>query len=216
MMKAFLLSLAYMVCTIPMGWGCVSGAGPSWEISKPGRGRGRPKGLMPMPGVAPRPGPGGPLGRKEPSRPRIPEEVARYFGGLISKEEAFASIDLDNDGQVAIDEWIVEGGTGSDYLHMLRRLDANGDDMISLDELQPFSLPNEPVDRTLEEVAEIPTDIPLERPRPGSIPREPIPRIPRPYNHDNPRAMLDPRYRYRFLPRELQLQHRLQREYQIP
>eukprot|EP00057_Strongylocentrotus_purpuratus_P000537 XP_001178137.2 PREDICTED: uncharacterized protein LOC753317 [Strongylocentrotus purpuratus] len=129
MMKEFLLTFACMMCTISMAWGCVSGAGPAWELSQPAR-------------------PGSRLGKgwvsakvHRPSRPSIPIEVARYFAGRISKESAFASIDHDGNGLVSIQEWTLIGGARTEFNYMLVRLDANGDNLISLPELQPFSLP---------------------------------------------------------------------------
>ncbi|XP_030852155.1 uncharacterized protein LOC753317 [Strongylocentrotus purpuratus] len=139
MMKVFLLTFACMMCTISMAWGCVSGAGPAWELSQPAR-----------PGPGHRKGSGWGAARPaarvaakvhRPSRPSIPIEVARYFAGRISKESAFASIDHDGNGLVSIQEWTLIGGARTEFNYMLVRLDANGDNLISLPELQPFSLP---------------------------------------------------------------------------
>ncbi|XP_041476108.1 uncharacterized protein LOC121424476 isoform X2 [Lytechinus variegatus] len=148
-----------------MAWGCVTGAGPSWEINQPRR-----------PGTGAR--------RKSTSSrksflldspPRtissgIPFAVMTYFAGLISKESAFQSIDVDGNGLVSLEEWILRGGDGTEFKRMLFRLDTGGDQMISLTELKPFSLPSEG-----------PRDVGfphLEIPDP--LPRIPVPRIPAP------------------------------------
>ncbi|XP_030852154.1 uncharacterized protein LOC115928654 [Strongylocentrotus purpuratus] len=125
MLKVLLLTSVYMVCTISMAWGCVSGAGPSWEISQGGRGSGRGR-----PGV---------IG---PERPRVPIDILRYFAGNITKELAFASIDLDGNGLVTLDEWVAADGALTELNNLLIRLDTDGDNRISLDELQPFNLPS--------------------------------------------------------------------------
>ncbi|XP_030852248.1 uncharacterized protein LOC115928676 [Strongylocentrotus purpuratus] len=190
MMKIFLLAFAYMMCTISMAWGCVSGAGPSWEISQPGGRRPGPGG---RPGPRPRPGVVGPEEPERPvgpSLPSIPVEVAKYFAGLVSKESAFASIDLDGNGLVCIQEWKLGGGAVTEFNYMLIRLDANGDKLISLAELQPFSVPTAPTKRTIENL-----DLPERLPRlPEPLPRlpEPLPRLQEnvllPYDPRRPRG----------------------------
>ncbi|XP_030852250.1 uncharacterized protein LOC586728 [Strongylocentrotus purpuratus] len=200
MMKVFLLTFACMMCTISMAWGCVSGAGPSWEISQPGRprpggrpGPGRKQGksvvsalariarpVLVGPGLV---GPGGPEGPVGPSLPRIPVEVAKYFAGLVSKESAFASIDLDGNGLVCIQEWTLGGGAVTEFKYMLIRLDANGDKLISLAELQPFSLPglpSAPTKRTIVNIPEI-------------LPREPRLHDPKINRHRGHRGRFEPR-----------------------
>eukprot|EP00057_Strongylocentrotus_purpuratus_P000798 XP_001183518.1 PREDICTED: uncharacterized protein LOC753831 [Strongylocentrotus purpuratus] len=125
MMKVFLLTFAY----IAMAGGCVTGGRPSWEL-----------GCSTCRGTS-----GG------SSQPGIPVEVARYFAGLVSKESAFASIDLDGNGLVCIQEWKLGGGAVTEFSNLLIRLDANGDALISLVELQSFSLPSTtaPTKRTI-------------------------------------------------------------------
>nr|XP_054764809.1 uncharacterized protein LOC129271500 [Lytechinus pictus] len=148
-MKAFLVTCVFVICTISTAWGCVSGAGPSWEIGgqKPGGGRSKP----------------GHVGTGEPedsNTPGIPIAVARYFSGNITKEEAFGSIEdpLDQDDLVSVDEWVGAGGSQMEFHYMLIRLDSNGDNHISLDELDVHNLPSrtnsDPVDETAPRLLE--------------------------------------------------------------
>nr|XP_054764175.1 uncharacterized protein LOC129270862 isoform X1 [Lytechinus pictus] len=181
-MKSIILTSVLIVCTIPMAWGCVTGAGPSWEINQPRR-----------PGTGARRKSSRLSSRKSflldsPPRPissGIPFAVMTYFAGLISKESAFQSIDVDANGLVSLEEWILGGGDMTEFKHMLIRLDTGGDQMISLTELRPFSLPSEGPRDVVFPHLEIPDPLPR---RP--VPRISAPRMPRPRR---PPIRLEPR-----------------------